>query len=49
MPSPKRFDDVQEEAVQKSYPLAEAVIQSEDLHEGIRAFIENRRPNWQGK
>jgi crotonobetainyl-CoA hydratase len=38
-----------EEAVQKSYPLAEAVIQSEDLHEGIRAFIENRRPNWQGK
>jgi crotonobetainyl-CoA hydratase len=31
------------------YPAAERMLASEDAREGQRAFVEKRKPRWQGK
>ncbi|WP_369674642.1 enoyl-CoA hydratase-related protein, partial [Enterococcus faecium] len=36
-------------ARQWSYPAVKALLKSEDLKEGPRAFAEKRSPNWQGR
>jgi len=38
-----------EDAFDKSYVFAQAVLESEDLQEGIRAFAKNRKPKWKGR
>ena len=38
-----------EEAYQNNYPEHDSMLASEDALEGSRAFIEKRRPVWQGK
>jgi enoyl-CoA hydratase/carnithine racemase len=37
------------EAINRFYPGVDAVIKSEDLVEGPRAFAEKRKPKWQGR
>lgn len=37
------------EAWEKQIPYFNAVANSEDMKEGIAAFIEKRKPNWQGR
>ncbi len=36
-------------ALRATYPAAERMLASEDAKEGQRAFIERRKPNWQGR
>jgi enoyl-CoA hydratase/carnithine racemase len=36
-------------ALRAKYPAAERMLTSEDAKEGQRAFIEKRKPHWQGK
>jgi len=36
-------------ALRAKYPAAERMLASEDAREGQRAFVEKRRPRWQGK
>lgn len=36
-------------ALQAKYPAAERMLASEDAREGQRAFVEKRKPQWQGK
>jgi enoyl-CoA hydratase/carnithine racemase len=38
-----------EEAYQNNYPEHDSMLASEDALEGSRAFIEKRKPVWQGK
>jgi len=38
-----------EAALRASYPAAVAMLASDDAREGQRAFIEKRKPNWQGR
>jgi enoyl-CoA hydratase/carnithine racemase len=33
----------------RNYPSVMRVLASEDMHEGRRAFIEGRKPNWKGR
>jgi crotonobetainyl-CoA hydratase len=36
-------------ALRANYPAAERMLASEDAREGQRAFVEKRKPRWQGK
>jgi crotonobetainyl-CoA hydratase len=36
-------------SLRASYPAAERMLASEDAKEGQRAFIEKRKPQWQGR
>ena len=36
-------------ALRATYPAAERMLASEDAREGQRAFVEKRKPRWQGK
>jgi crotonobetainyl-CoA hydratase len=36
-------------AFRAKYPAAERMLTSEDAKEGQRAFVEKRKPRWQGK
>jgi crotonobetainyl-CoA hydratase len=36
-------------ALRMKYPAAERMLASEDAREGQRAFIEKRKPRWQGR
>jgi len=36
-------------ALGAKYPAAERMLASEDAKEGQRAFVEKRKPRWQGK
>ena len=36
-------------ALRATYPPAERMLASEDAREGQRAFVEKRKPRWQGK
>jgi enoyl-CoA hydratase/carnithine racemase len=38
-----------ETALRTRYPAAEVMLASEDAKEGQRAFVEKRKPRWQGK
>jgi enoyl-CoA hydratase/carnithine racemase len=38
-----------ESALRARYPAAERMLASEDAKEGQRAFVEKRKPRWQGK
>lgn len=38
-----------ESALRAHYPAAERMLASEDAKEGQRAFVEKRKPRWQGK
>ncbi|HQP30958.1 MAG TPA: enoyl-CoA hydratase-related protein [Deltaproteobacteria bacterium] len=43
------LDGTLEQAVTRNYPVAEEILKSEDMLEGIRAFTEKRKPQWKGK
>jgi enoyl-CoA hydratase/carnithine racemase len=32
-----------------TYPLARQVYESEDAKEGLRAWVERRKPDWKGR
>jgi len=36
-------------ALRATYPAAERMLASEDAREGQRAFVEKRKPRWQGQ
>ena len=36
-------------ALRARYPAAERMLASEDAREGQRAFVEKRKPRWQGQ
>jgi enoyl-CoA hydratase/carnithine racemase len=38
-----------EAAMTKTYPAAQANIESQDYIEGPKAFAERRKPNWQNR
>ena len=38
-----------QEAIQQAYPGTDAMLQSQDFREGIRAYVEKRKPQWKGR